>query len=82
MTRSYFVALAFARTEDGAIIPGESIECSDAMDASMRAQGLSFTPGNVGSVAFSRTENDVGVFGDAVILAKFDDLPHDLTMLF
>jgi hypothetical protein len=82
MRRSYFVALAFARTEDGTIMPGESIECTDAMDAALRAQGLSFTPGNVGAVAYSRTENDVGVFGEAVVIKKFGDISSDLNMLF
>jgi hypothetical protein len=53
-----------------------------AMDAALRAQGLSHTPGNVGAVAYSRTENDVGVFSEAVIIKKFGDVPIDLRMLF
>jgi hypothetical protein len=82
MTRSYFVALAFTAAEDGSVVPGEAVECAYATAAALQADVLAQMAGNVGAVAFSRTENDVGVFGDAVILAKFGDLPNDLTMLF
>jgi hypothetical protein len=81
MKRSYFVALAFVR-DGGDIVPGDAVECPNAMDAALRAQGLSHTPGNVGAVAYSRTENDVGVFSEAVIIKKFGDVPSDLGMLF
>ena len=63
-------------------MPGDAVECPNAMDAALRAQGLSHTPGNVGAVAYSRTENDVGVFSEAVIIKKFGDVPSDLGMLF
>jgi hypothetical protein len=33
-------------------------------------------------LAYSRTENDVGVFGEAVIIKKIGDVPIDLRMLF
>jgi hypothetical protein len=81
MMRSYFVALAFIRAEDGTIVSGEAIECPNAVTATLQAEVLQRTAGNVGAVAFSRTENDVGIFSDAVILRKFGDAPCDLTML-
>ena len=46
------------------------------------AQVLSHAAGNIGAVAYSRTANDVGVFGETVIIKKFGDAPSDLSMLF
>jgi hypothetical protein len=82
MTRSYFVALAFTAADDGSIVPGQAVECSSAVQAALRADVLARTAGNVGAVAFSRTEKAIGLFADAVILAKFGDLPSDLGKLF
>ena len=82
MRRSYFVALAFIRNDDGSIVPGPAVECSSAVQAALRADVLAQTAGNVGAVAFSRTEKDVGIFANAVILAEFGDVPSDLEMLF
>jgi hypothetical protein len=81
MTRSYFVALAFIRDE-GDIVPGDAVECPNAIDAALRAQVLSRAAGNIGTVAYSRTANDVGVFSEALIIKKFGDAPIDLRMLF
>lgn len=82
MTLSYFVAMPFIRANDGAIMPGEAIECPNAAIAVLQAEALSQRTGNVGAIAFSRTADDVGIFSDAVILTKFGDVPSDLTMLF
>jgi hypothetical protein len=81
MTRSYFIALAFIRDE-GDTVPGDAIECPNAMDAALQAQVLCHEVGNIGAVAYTRTANDVGVFGEAVVIKKFGDLPADLKMLF
>jgi hypothetical protein len=81
MTRSYFVALAFIRDVDDTV-PGDAVECSNAMDAALQAQVLSHAAANIGAVAYSRTENDLGIFGEAVIIKKFGDVPSDLRMLF
>jgi len=81
MTRSYFVALAFIRTE-GDIVPGDAVECPNAVDAALQAEVLSHAAANIGAVAYSRTANDVGVFGETVIIKKFGDAPTDLKMLF
>jgi len=82
MRRSYFVALAFIRTDDGSIVPGPAVECSSAVQAALRADVVTQTAGNAGAVAFSQTEKAAGLFADAVILAKFGELPSDLGMLF
>jgi hypothetical protein len=51
--------------------------------AILRAEILSRIPGNVGSIAFSRTgDPDVGKFEDAMVLKRFGDVPSDMTMLF
>jgi hypothetical protein len=81
MMRSYFVALAFIRTE-GDIVPGDAVECPNAVDAALQAEVLGHEAGSIGAVAYSRTANDVGVFSEAVIIKKFGDVPTDLSMLF
>jgi hypothetical protein len=60
-------------------VPGDAVECPNAVDAALQAQ--SEAAGNIGAVAYSRTENDVGGFGEAVIIKKFGDVPSDLRML-
>jgi hypothetical protein len=80
MTQSYFVALAFIRDE-GDIVPGDAVECPNAVEAALQADVLSRAAGSIGAVAYSRTKNDVGVFGDAVIIKKFGDVSIDLRML-
>jgi hypothetical protein len=44
---------------------------------------LSSVAGNVGAVAFSRTEVDptIGEFSDAVVLKSFGEVPDDLSAL-
>jgi hypothetical protein len=62
-------------------VRGDAVECPNAMDAALQAQVLSPAAGNIRAVAYSRTENDVGIFSEAVIIKKFGDVPSDL-MLF
>ena len=40
MTQSYFVALAFIR-EEGDIVPGDAVECPNAVEAALQADVLS-----------------------------------------
>ena len=49
----------------------------------LRAEVLSSVAGNVGAVAFSRTEVDptIGEFSDAVVLKSFGEVPDDLSAL-
>ena len=53
MAVTYYVALPFIRTEDGAA-PGEAQECQSEAAAIRRAEGMSRDPANAGAVAFKR----------------------------
>jgi hypothetical protein len=70
MAGTYYVALPFIRTEDGAA-PGEAQECQSEAAAIRRAEGMSRDPANAGAVAYP----NVGEFSDAVVLKKFGDVP-------
>jgi hypothetical protein len=71
MAVTYYVALPFIRTEDGAA-PGEAQECQSEAAAIRRAEGMSRDPANAGAVAFKRAgDPNVGEFSDAVVLKKF-----------
>jgi hypothetical protein len=69
--------------KDGAVGPGDAIECPSAETAIVSAEILSRIEGNIGVIAFSRTgDTDTGQFKDAVMLKTFGDIPADLTMMF
>ena len=53
MAVTYYVALPFIRTEDGAA-PGEAQECQSEAAAIRRAEGMSRDPANAGAIAFKR----------------------------
>jgi len=77
MAVTYYVALPFIRTEDGAA-PGEAQECQSEAAAIRWAEGMSSDPANAGA-AFKRAgDPNVGEFSDAVVLKKFGDVPEDL----
>jgi hypothetical protein len=81
MAITYYVALPFIRTEDGAA-PGEAQECQSEAAAIRRAEGMSRDPANAGAVAFKRAgDPNVGEFSDAVVLKKFGEVPEDLSAL-
>ena len=81
MAVTYYVALPFIRTEDGAA-PGEAQECQSEAAAIRRAEGMSSDPAYAGAVAFKRAgDPNVGEFSDAVILKKFGDVPENLSEL-
>jgi hypothetical protein len=78
---TYYVALPFLRTEDGAV-PGEAQECQSEGAAIRRAEAMSRDPANAGAVSFKRSgDPNVGEFSDAVVLKKFGDVPEDLSEL-
>jgi hypothetical protein len=78
---TYYVALPFVAADDG-IAAGEPTECFNAAAVVMRAEALSRMPGHVGAVAFSRTGDPAtGIFGDAIVIKKFGDVPSDLGSL-
>jgi hypothetical protein len=74
---TYFVALPFIQTDDGELIAGEAVECSNAASAVRQAERLSRT--NAGAVAFSRTGDPaLGEFADAKIIKQFGEMPGDM----
>jgi len=80
-TLTYFVAVPFLRLEDG-FAAGQAVELPSANAAIGRARTLSAQPQHAGAVAFSRTgDPSIGEFQDGVVLAKFGDVPEDLSEL-
>ena len=70
---TYFVALPFARTEEGDLLPGEAKECPSAIGAEAAARR--FARENAGAIAFSRYgDPNVGEFEDAKILLSIGDV--------
>ena len=79
-TVTYYVALAFTRSEDGDIVAcGEPKEAHSADQASRMANALALSEGHCGAIAFSRTGDPaIGEFDDAVILKTVGDVDGGL----
>ena len=78
---TYYVALPFIASEDGAV-PGQAEECQSAAQAVMRAESLSRKEGHVGALTFSRSGDlATGEFTDAALIRKFGNVPDDLSEL-
>jgi len=74
---TYYVVLPFFRTTDGEVLADEPIEVSDSDRARRQAERVARSKG--GAVAFSRSGDPVtGEFDDAVILARFGEVPDDI----
>lgn len=74
---TYYVVLPFFRPAEGELAADEAIEAPSANAARTRAERVA--GGKGGAVAFSRRGDPMlGEFDDAVILAKFGDVPDDL----
>jgi hypothetical protein len=74
-TVTYFVAIPFRLSEDGAIVAGEPHECRDGGKASRVAAVMAADPKNCGAIAFSRTGDPaLGDFEDAVIITQIGDV--------
>lgn len=81
MSVTYYVALPFARTEDGPV-PGEPKECQSEGMAIRRAEVMSHDKANSGAIAFKRTgEPNLGNFSDAVVMRRFGEVPENLDEL-
>jgi hypothetical protein len=71
MSVTYYVALPFARTEDG-VAPGQAQEMPNEGAAIRRAEAMSRDAENAGALAFKLSgDPDVGSFNDATILKSF-----------
>jgi hypothetical protein len=76
---TYYVALAFTRSDDGDIIACEPKEAQSADQAMRMAGSLATMDGHCGALAFSRTgDPSVGDFDDAKILKVFGEVDEGL----
>jgi len=76
---TYYVALAFTRSEDGDIVACEPKEARSSSQAIRMADTLATTDGNCGAIAFSRTGDPaMGDFADAVILKTVGEVDSGL----
>lgn len=81
MSLTYYVALPFVSSEDGAA-PGEAMECHSEAQAISRAGAMSRDPANAGAIAFKRSgDPSMGDFSDAVVIKTFGDVPDRLDEL-
>lgn len=73
---TYYVALAFKRSEDnGEVVACDPKEARTADQAIRMAGSLAVVEGHCGAIAFSRTGDPaLGDFEDAVILKAFGDV--------
>jgi hypothetical protein len=75
---TYYVAMGFARDEEGELVALEPMESQTSTAAVARARSLAAT--KAGAIAFSRTgDPDVGEFADAVVLFRAGEVPDDAT---
>jgi hypothetical protein len=78
MAITYHVVVAFARDDEGNLVPLEPAEAPNAESARRRAQSAAAT--HAGALAFSRTgDPNTGDFDEAKLTASFGDV--DLTLL-
>ncbi|MCR9061647.1 MAG: hypothetical protein NXI02_30265 [Rhodobacteraceae bacterium] len=78
---TYFTAMGVEQNESGFFVAVDAIQVLSANDAIEAAQRLAHT--HMGAVAFSRQGDlESGEFADAVELAKFGELPDDLSSIF
>jgi hypothetical protein len=77
-TITHYVALSFKRADGKNLSPGTTVECSSERGAVLRAELLSLDRADVGSVAFSRSENlKLRNFEPAVVLEAFGEVPDN-----
>jgi hypothetical protein len=79
-TMTYYVSLAFKRSEDGGeIVACDPKEARSAEQATRMAGSLAAKEGHCGAIAFSRTGDPaLGHFEDAVILKAIGEVDTGL----
>jgi hypothetical protein len=81
MSVTYYVALPFARTEDG-VAAGDAQAMPNESAAIRRAKAMARNPPHVGALAFKRSgDPGMGNFNDAIILKTFSEVPDRLDEL-
>lgn len=74
---TYYVALPFARSDEGDLVAGTPVECQSVNGARMMAVRLSTT--FAGAIAFSRTGNPLsGEFEPADIIDRYGETPDEV----
>lgn len=77
---TYYVALPFVRSEDGSLAAEAGLECPNPNAAIGRARTMARD--KAGAVAFSRSgDPELGEFGPAEVLARFGEVPEDMSEL-
>ncbi|MDO9560683.1 MAG: hypothetical protein Q7J60_03605 [Bradyrhizobium sp.] len=65
---------------DGALVPGEAVDCASPALAVQTAQGQWKLFGHAGAVAFSRTSDfERGKFDCRLVLRRFGQVPEEYT---
>ncbi len=78
-TVTYYVALAFTRSEDGDVVACEPKEAQSADQAIRLANSLAAMDAHCGAIAFSRTGDPaIGEFDDAVVLKTVGEVDGGL----
>jgi hypothetical protein len=78
-TLTYYVALAFTRSEGGDIVACEPREARSSDQAIRMAGSLAAMEGHCGAIAFSRTGDPAfGDFDDALILKAIGEVDSGL----
>jgi len=78
-TMTYYVALAFMRSEDGSIVACEPKEARSSDQAIRMASSLAAAECHCGAIAFSRTgDPGLGDYEDAVILKTVGEVDSGL----
>ncbi len=73
MNVTYYVVVAFDRSEEGDLIAGDAQEATGVLSAEIGARTIALE--HAGAVGLSRTsEPSTGEFQDAFILAQFGDV--------
>jgi hypothetical protein len=77
---TYHVVLPIVRSDEGELIAEDGIEAPTPSAAISRARMLATR--KAGAIAFSRSgDPDAGDYGDAVVLARFGEMPCDVDAL-
>jgi hypothetical protein len=77
---TYHVVLPIVRTEEGELVAEDGVEAPSPSAAIWQARVLAAR--KAGAIAFSRSgDPDTGDYGDAVVLARFGEMPSDVDAL-
>ena len=76
---TYFVVVPFQGTENG-LVAEQGIQCPSERSAIAQARGA-VSKGAIGAIAFKRSGDPKGEYGEAVLICKEGDLPDGVMEL-